>query len=144
MAESDIQGALFVAAETFLAANGIATSAVAWPNRDFDPAGLALWAAVHYMPNDPVSVTAGSLGRDEETGLIQIDINVPRNTGDSVFRTFRNASRAYFIPGQTFTQNSQDTIIVSCGMSSIRVVDNWFRVSLSIIYRADFYRALIT
>ena len=144
MAESDIQGALFVAAETFLNANGIASTSVAWPNRDFDPAGKPLWASVHYMPIAPVSVSAGSLGLDRENGLLQISISVPRNTGDSVFRSFRDAARAYFIPGQTFSRNSQDATVQSCGLSSIRVVDNWFRVSLSIVYRAEFNRAAVT
>jgi hypothetical protein len=144
MAESDVEGALLVAAETFLAANGIATTDVYWPNRDFDPAGKADWAAVYYMPANQQAVSAGSLGLDRETGALLINVSVPRNKGDIVLRAIRDAARAYFITGQTFTQNSQSARVMGCQISPFRDVDNWYRVSLTVVYRAEFTRALIT
>ena len=81
MAISDIEGALFKGVSDFLIANTLTAADIAWPNTDFDPAGKALWAQVSIVPNEPVPVSLGDGGQDRGTGFVQIDFNVPWNTG---------------------------------------------------------------
>jgi hypothetical protein len=144
MADSDTIGALLVAAKTFLTGEGLSASSISWENRVFNPVGKTPWAAVFVVPNTPQPVTLGNQGTDRGDGFMQIDLNIPFNTGDSVLRTWEDAARAFFIVGSTFTQGGQIVRVLSCGMSQGRKVDNWFRKSLTIAYRTDFQRNLIT
>jgi len=141
MADSDTIGALMVAANSFLTDNGLAAEAIAWPNKAFDPAGKALWARVSHVPNAPTVATLGIGGRDRGTGFLQIDLNVPENAGDGTFRDWENYAREYFVAGGTFTRSGQTVRVISCAMSQGRTVDNWFRKSITVVYRSDFTRA---
>lgn len=140
MADADTIGALFSAVSAFLVANGIAAGATAWPNKDFDPAGKAIWAKVSHVPNTPTVATLGRGGRDRGTGFVQIDLNVPEGTGDGALRAWENLARAAFIAGGTLTQSGQVVRIISCGIGQGRTVDNWWRRSITVVYRSDFTR----
>lgn len=146
MADADAQGALLSAAYTFLTtgANALGASDISWPNVAFDSAGKSLWASVHFVPNDPTPVSLGNQGLDRGTGFMQIDLNVPVNTGDVTLRAMENKGRAFFIVGKTFTQSGQAVRVISCGMSPGRIVDNFWRKHLTIAYRTDFTRTSIT
>lgn len=145
MAESDVQGALLAAADTFLTVGTgkLSAGSVSWPNIEFDPAGNAIWAAVHYVPNDPEPITLGELGQDRGTGFLQIDFCVPINTGSVALRAWENAARAYFPAGRTFAQAGQAVRVVSSGMSQLRIVDNWAKKSFTIRYRFEIQRAAL-
>lgn len=142
MAEADTQGALLEAVLTFLTGGSpsMAATDIAWENVNFDPAGKAVWARVTFAPNQPQVVTLGGQGFDRGNGFVQVDISIPIGTGDAVLRSWFEAARAYFIAGRVFTQNSQSAIVISCGESPGRKVDNWFRKSITIFYRSDFQR----
>jgi hypothetical protein len=143
MADSDTIGALMVAVNTFLTAapRSLPTASIAWENKVFDPAGKAIWARVSHVPNTPTVATLGRGGRDRGTGFVQIDLNVPEGGGDGVFRAWEDYARAFFVAGETFTRNGQTVRVISCGVSQGRNVDNWFRKSITVVYRSDFTRA---
>ena len=142
MAESDTQGAILAAVSDFLTAGSpsIAAADIAWENVHFDPAGLPVWARVSFVPNQPGVVTLGSQGLDRGNGFFQIDMNIPVGTGDATLRAWYELARAYFIAGRVFTQTGQSAIVLSCGETPGRMVDNWFRKSITVFYRSDFQR----
>ena len=142
MADSDIKKALLTAAKTFLEAQGF-TGAIHWENRVFDPSGLQKWASIFHIPNQPSVVTLGTGGLDRETGFLQIDFNIPQNTGDGALNTWADAARGEFIAGKSYTFSGQTIIILNTGIGAGRNVDSWFRKSLTINYRADLTRAII-
>ena len=140
MADSDTLGALMVAANAFLTDNGIAAGFIQWENKSFDPAGKALWARVTHVPNPPTVATLGVGGRDRGTGFIQIDLNIPEGEADGVLRPWEDYAREFFVAGATFTKSGQVVRIISCAMGQGRNVDNWFRKSITVVYRSDFTR----
>ena len=142
MADPDTIGAIMSAVNTFLTAapRSLPASAIAWENKIFDPAGKAIWAKVSHVPNQPEVASLGSRGIDRGTGFFQIDINVPEGTGDSVLRTWEDYARGYFIAGNALKRNAQTVVIISCGVSQGRIVENWYRKSITVAYRSDFIR----
>lgn len=142
MADSDIKKALVTAAKTFLEAQGF-TGAIQWENKTLDPGGLPKWASIFFVPNQASVVSLGTGGLDRQTGFMQIDFNVPQNTGDGAFNAWEDAARAEFIAGKSYTLNGISTIIINAGFGPGRNVDSWFRKSLTISYRADLTRANI-
>lgn len=112
MADTDAEKALLIAAETFLEANGF-TGKISWENDGFDPSGKTQWASVFFVPNDPEPVTLGVQGSDRQTGFLQIDVNVPQNTGSAAMRDWQNAGRAEFVAGKSYRLD--DVVVVSGG-----------------------------
>lgn len=144
MADVNIKKALIEAAKFFLTAQGIdPTNAVQWENVSFDPVGKHLWASVFYVPNTPEAVTLGAGGQDRTTGFLQIDFNIPQGGGDGPFNDIENAIRAEFIAGKVYTKNGVKVTITQAGLGQGRNVDNWFRKSATIVFRADLPRNTI-
>ncbi len=54
---------------------------VAWPNKSFTPPASGPWAAIHFIPTQPVVATCGIGGDDEVDGIFQVDLNYPPNSG---------------------------------------------------------------
>tara|TARA_R110002020_G_scaffold472424_2_gene700439 strand:- start:969 stop:1397 length:429 start_codon:yes stop_codon:yes gene_type:complete len=142
MADTDAEVALLIAAKTFLEANGF-TGKIGWENDSFEPFGKTQWASVFFVPNQPEPVTLGVQGSDRQTGFLQIDLNVPQDTGSGAMRAWQDAARQDFVAGKTFTEAGQAVVIVSTGWTQGRNVDNWFRKSLTVVFRTDFTRATI-
>jgi hypothetical protein len=125
---------------------------IAWPNLEFNPPQTnptgfdrPVWAAVHYLPSEATPVTLGSQGKDETTGILQIDANQPRGTGDSQVRALLTALENYFTPGRTLTNGGEDVTVTAVGRTPGRVVDDrHYRVSLSVSWYARVQRPLIT
>lgn len=52
-----------------------------FPNRDFTPPADAVWAALFVVPSANTVRTLGRGGDNRQTGITQIDINVPTLSG---------------------------------------------------------------
>lgn len=131
MSLSQVQTALFTSAITALGA--IPTE---YENMDFSPPTNAKWASLFFLPNVPVVATLGSTGQDEATGLIQIDLNYPLGTGNSAARTDFETLRAAFPAGSRHTNTGQVVMVTRTGRSAGRIVDNYYRVSVSVFWYA--------
>jgi hypothetical protein len=96
----------------------------------------AKWGQVFFLPNQPSVETLGLIGQDGVDGIMQIDMNYPQNSGaaaaDSDFETVRGSFKA----GTSLTASGQVVTIISCGRSSGRLVDQWYRVSFTVGWRA--------
>ena len=112
---------------------------VAWPNKKFSPPAGA-WLAVHYLPSNTSSETLGEGGEDELPAIIQLDVSIPTNTGDKIQNDILTAFEAYFIPGTSFTFSGQTIKFLACNRSNGRIVDNAWRVSLSISFYGRYNR----
>lgn len=142
MSWNDVRKALFEAARARIDAV-IGENRIAWPNVKFEiPTSVPpetftypVWCAVHYLPNTPTPITMGQEGEDETEGLLQIDVNQPRNTGQEDIEQVLTPLENYFTAGRILSKNSQETSIISCGRSPGRVVeDKHYRVSLEITW----------
>jgi len=155
MSVVDTRKALITAAKDFLTANasidvegegtitGLPTlpdDSVSWENRIFEPEGKEPWASVFYGPNIPAARTIGPRGYDQITGFLQIDFNIAPSKGTKILTDWEKKGRIYFHPGRFFTYSNHGVIVVSCGMSAGRHVDNFYRKSLTVAFRSHIKR----
>lgn len=141
MSQEKVRATLFHAAKRQLTTMELQAK-TAWPNKLFKPPG-SLWVSVSYMPGNPVPVTIGELGEDELRGIMQLDINVPSDSGEADQLEALASLETYFIPGVRFVYDNQSVKIHSTARSNGRLVSNDWRVSLSIYFSARYQRGLI-
>ena len=134
-----VQSALFSLA---LAAIG-SGKPIQWPNKKFEPPTNALWFRVHYFPTDRARKTLGDLGEDEVDGFVQIDVNVPSDSGEKVQRQQLDILEHIFTSGRVTTYNGQEAVITACKRSPGRDVDGFYRVSLTVDFYARVKRVLL-
>jgi hypothetical protein len=90
-------------------------------------------------------VTQGEEGKDEFTGILQIDLNQPKNTGDSEVRKGLGPLENYFTAGRALSKDGEDAIITSVGRIPGRVVDDrFYRMSVSVSWYARVQRQPLT
>lgn len=103
------------------------------------PTGEA-WAAFYFVPSQPVVATLGAGGSDRLDGFVQIDLNYPANKGTKDVRDKADALRSLFTAGARFSYSGQEVIVASCGRSQGRIVNGFFRVSVTIVFYAHITR----
>lgn len=110
---------------------------MAFENAAFNKPANSPWASVFVLPNQPSVGSLGSGGTDVHTGIMQVDVNVPVGSGESVILQKADAVSAYFTAGKRLIYNAQEVLVRSCGRSSGRNVDGWYRISLTIDWYAQ-------
>lgn len=113
---------------------------IAWPNRKFDPPNEAPWVGFHWVPVSKQAVTLGEGGEDELLGFVQLDINVPQNSGEELTEVFLSAMESFFVAGRPVVYDSQAATVTSSSRSSGRTVDPYFRTSITINFYARIIR----
>lgn len=112
-----------------------------YENIPFDkPVDDSPWAAVWYMPNTPVGVTAGEGGLDEITGIFQIDLNYPLNSGTKAARDMANKVMDAFPQGHNLMYNDAWVRPRQIGRTQGREVDGWWRVSVTVVWYSRLQR----
>lgn len=132
MSDANVRSAL---TQAFVNGAFFSSSNVAWENKKFDPPANP-WARFTYIPNQPEVATLGDEGQDELTGILQIDLNYPQDNGLKDVSDKYESIRTIFAPGNIFTHAGQWVRISSCGRSHGRIVDNYYRVTITIMFYA--------
>ena len=94
------------------------------------------WASVFLITNQPTPESAGAGGMDGNTGFLQIDLNYPLNAGSGAIVAKADYVAQYFKAGTRLAYGGQQVQIQSCGRSQGRLVDGFFRVSMTINWTA--------
>lgn len=158
MSESKVRSALVKGCIDFFAATQIVTDEatflnlptvnivtnVAWENRSFDPSNKSFWCSFYYLPNIPDVRTIGQKGFDEIDGFIQIDFNIPKDSGEGLLPQWEDKVRKFFHAGRVFSHEGQYVIVTSAGMSQGRHVDSSFRKSATIYFKSQLQRPKLT
>lgn len=148
MSLATAQAALIAAAIQQL--GGIPTE---FENVEFTKPTNAKWAQMFFIPNTPEVETLGPTGEDLATGLLQVNVNYPMDTGTLAATADFEAFRAGFPAGRhitiaadalqigpladaAFDDADQVVTIINCGRSQGRLVDNWYRVSFTVGWQA--------
>lgn len=112
---------------------------IQWPNKKFDAAGKAFWAAFWFFPDQPIVATLGkpgSGGTDDQGGFVQLDLNYATDSGEAAaLAKFADLS-SRFTAGARFSYQGQVVTVRSCGCSQGRIVDGFYRVSVTIPFYA--------
>ena len=109
-------------------------------NLAFTPPSATPWAAFYFVPAQPVVATLGAGGSDMLDGFVQIDLNYPANKGTKEVRDKAEALRSVFTAGARFSYSGQEVVIVSCGRSQGRIINGFYRVSVTIVFYAHINR----
>lgn len=126
-----IELAIITSLETSLAGK-----AVEWPNFTLQEKPDGLWLAVHNIRGDSDPATIGINGEDNHPGIVQIDFNVPNGKGTKALLEELDLIAALYTSGTDFTYSGQTARVLATSASPGRVVDGYYRVSLSITYYA--------
>ena len=97
---------------------GIPTS---YEVRDFTPPpGGGHYGAVYLLPADANPATMGQGGEDNYTGIFQISVFVPENSGTGALHSYADKLLSHFKAGQSFTYNGQVVKVRRSSPSPIR------------------------
>ena len=103
----------------------------AYPNAAFTKPGPSVaWAAVFVIPATTAALSIRD--SDEMAGVFQIDLNYPLNGGAGAVQAKADAIRAHFKRGTVLT----GVEVGSVSIANLGPVDGWYRVAVSIAYRA--------
>lgn len=137
MSMANVRSAL---ADAFEDGGFFTATAIAWENASFSPPADAPWARFTFVPARPDAASLGTGGMDEVTGFVQIDLNYPQGTGESVVMGKYDSLRNTFKTGSRFSYGGDTVIVRSCGRSPGREVDGVYRVSVTIYFYSQIQR----
>jgi len=110
-------------------------------NMDFErPSPTQAWARVHMIPNQPSVGSLGVEGQDEHDGVFQIDLNFPLDEGTLKSVQKADEIRKHYVAGKRYLYDGQAVLIKSCGLSTGRKVDGWYRTVITVYWYARTYR----
>lgn len=127
-------------AQAFKVGAFFADDKVAWENLAFTPPKNAPWSAFWFFPGKPIVGSLGAGGADEWRGFVQVDLNYPQNDGVLDIGTKAVAIGIVFKAGARFAYSGQEVVILSCGCSEGRIVNNYYKVSITIQFYAHITR----
>lgn len=109
-------------------------------NTSFVPPDDLSWCHLFFLPNLPSVGSLGVGGRDEIDGIFQIDLNYKIGTGTMEIGHLSDMIRQDFKAGTKLNFNGQEVLIVNCGRNGGRVVNGWFKISVSVQWYAQLVR----
>lgn len=137
MSQTNVRAALVAA---FRTGNFFADTKVAWENVPFTPPTGEPWAAFYFVPSQPSVATLGPNGQDHLDGFVQIDLNFPTGKGEKDSFAKYEAIKNSFTAGSYLIYQGQVVTIKSCGRSPGRVVNNVYKVIVTIYFYAHINR----
>jgi|TARA_R110000822_G_scaffold50546_1_gene131899 hypothetical protein len=124
---NDIEGALMTRLSTL--AN---SPAVAYPNINFEPTLGTAYLRANMIPVDTVQVSLGTSGKDETSGILQIDVVQPAGEGRS---TLPDNIADHFKRGTVMTYNGVNIRVRSVSISSPIRDEAWYFIPVSINFQ---------
>lgn len=88
------------------------------------------------LPSPVIVDTLGANGLDLHTGIFQIDLNVPPNTGTGALLGYADTLRSTFKAGATAVHGTQSVLILACSRSKLSQGGGWLTISVSVSWRA--------
>lgn len=99
---------------------------IKWPNKSFETPANSPWVRATILSAGDDPVTLGSGGYNERTGLMQIDIFTPKNSGDLTATAATDTVKAIFKTGAKLTHNGQTVRINSAATRTGTDEQEWF------------------
>lgn len=115
--------------------------ATAYENAPFTPTAGTPHAIVEIIRNSADPITLGAGGVDETTGLLQIRLRYPVNSGAHPAKSKADEMMMYFRIGRVFVYEGQRVQIVSKDRGSGRNDEGWYQLVLRFEFNARTLRA---
>lgn len=129
MSESKIHSALVSA---IIVSAVMPTARIAFEGRDFTPTTGQSWARLTALPTGKALAAMGSDAAQEWTGILQLDLYHPKNTGHAGILADADKALDFFTPGKRLEYQGQRVLIRRSERSQIRAEEVWQSVSVSI------------
>lgn len=108
----------------------------AYTNADFDNTSAEVWCSIYVIPASTSPATLGLGGEDEHTGIFQISLFVPLDTGDKLILQALDGIENLYYAGKKTTYSGQEILFTAVERGAGREVDGWYSVDVSINYYA--------
>lgn len=129
MSETRINAALVSAV---LASGVMPQARIAFEGAKFEPVTGQSWARITAIPSNRAPAAMGSSAPQEWTGILQIDIYHPLNSGTGPILGDADKALAYFRSGRRLDFQGQRVLIRRAQRSQIRRDDIWQVVSVDV------------
>ncbi|MCP4149811.1 MAG: hypothetical protein GY757_18850 [bacterium] len=109
------------------------TTPIAWDNVDYIPTPATTFVSIHILAGKELAVSVGASIRTRNSGLININIFVPKNTGTNAALALADTAAAIF-RHQSFSPS------ISCRGAEVKrigQVNEWFQYNASISFQRD-------
>ncbi len=133
-----VRAALFKA---FLDAEIFDPSKIAFENVAFTPPNKTPWCSLFFVPTQPTVGTLGPEGTDRLNGFVQIDLNYPLNSGTAEIEEKADYIEKLFTAGFRPAYSEQEVVVRSCGRSQGRIVNGFYKISMTVYFYADVKRS---
>lgn len=138
MSETKINAALVSAV---LATGVMPQARIAFEGAKFEPVTGQSWVRIIALPSDRSPAAMGSSAPQEWTGILQIDIYHPLNTGTGPILGDADKALAYFRSGRRLEFQGQRVLVRRAQRSQIRRDDIWQVVSVDVYCTAWIFPA---
>lgn len=108
----------------------------AYENVPFEPTPGTPYASLYVVPSKPDVATMGQGGLDEHDGFMQVDLYYPTGQGDMPAVTKADEIYSYYFAGRTLAYQGQRVRVQITERSQGRVENGWYRLTMTIYYRA--------
>lgn len=129
MSELKIHGALVTA---YLASGVMPVERTAFEGREFAPDQGQSWARLTALPSGREPAAMGTDAPQEWTGILQVDLFHPKNTGHAPILGDVDKLLGYFRSGRRLDYQGQGVLVRRAERSPIRTEDVWQTVSVSV------------
>lgn len=113
---------------------GLPVPPVSWDNTSFTPPNNAAWCRLSVLPQEERQITLGAVANWRTTGVIVVQIFVPKGSGTDTIRGYADAVSTIFRGARFDGIVCQDPSITIVGPDSN---GPWFQANVSVPYRTD-------
>ncbi len=107
---------------------------IAYENVKFDPKSKDGYLSCFMLRAPTLQAELGWVGCDLHTGIFQIDINYPQDSGATAHAEMCDQINAFFKSGATFAGPTESVNIQNVSAGVMQVAQGWATLSLSIQY----------
>lgn len=108
---------------------------ISWENKGLDQNG-EVYLTQFLLPAETITVGQESGGSDVLAGIYQVTVNVPKGSGKAAYLTETEKVKARFLRGLKIDKNGTRIMIHKTWSNGALVDENFYRVPISIRYRA--------
>lgn len=133
MSEIKINAALVSA---YLACGVMPRERTAFEGVSFAPPAGQSWARLTDLPSGREPAAFGGANPVERTGILQVDLFHPKNTGTGPILTDVDKAMSFYTPGKRLDYEGQKVLIRKAERSQLRTDGPWQSIAISIYYTA--------
>ena len=107
---------------------------LSFENVTFDPKSLSGYLSCFLLRAPTFQAELGWKGCDNHSGILQIDINYPQDSGPTAHAQKADEINSYFYNGRTFTGDKEKVNIQNVSAGVMQIAQGWSKLSMTIEY----------